>query len=224
LIARIWKGAVRKHDGDAYANYMRKTGIAAYTRTPGNRGVWMLRRDINEHTEFLMFTLWESLDSVKAFAGQNYETAVFYPEGDRFLVEREPLSTHYTVDTHISPPGRDEASDPSQVVRDHVSAFNAHDLDHLAACFSPDATWDTGSDRFRGTEELAKLFEGAFAELSPHLTIQTMLSEGDQVACELTEQIVVDDATRVDHIAGFYRVHSGRITGAKIYREGSADA
>ncbi len=58
----------------------------------------------------------------------------------------------------------------------------------------------------------------------PHLTIQTMLSDGDQVACELTEQLVVDDATRVDHIAGFYRVHSGRITKAKIYREGSADA
>ena len=64
----------------------------------------------------------------------------------------------------------------------------------------------------------------AFAELSPHLTIQTMLSDGDQVACELTEQLVVDDTTRVDHIAGFYRVHSGRITEAKIYREGSADA
>ncbi len=75
MIARTWKGAVRKHDGDAYANYVRKTGVAAYASTPGNRGVWMLRRDINEHTEFLMFTLWESLDSVKAFAGQNYETA-----------------------------------------------------------------------------------------------------------------------------------------------------
>jgi len=39
----------------------------------------------------------------------------------------------------------------------------------------------------------------------------------------LSEQLVVDDATRVDHIAGFYRVRSGRITAAKIYREGSAD-
>ena len=108
MIARIWKGAVRKHDGDAYANYMRKTGMAAYSTTPGNRGAWMLRRDTNEHTDFLMFTLWKSLDSVKAFAGQNYESAV-YPADDRFLVEREPLSTHYTVDRHISPSHRDEA-------------------------------------------------------------------------------------------------------------------
>jgi heme-degrading monooxygenase HmoA len=105
LIARIWKGAVRKHDGNDYADYMRETGIPAYAGTPGNRGVWMLRRDTDGNTEFLMFTLWDSLDSVKAFAGHNYETAVFYPEDDRFLVERDLLSTHYVVDTHVSPTG-----------------------------------------------------------------------------------------------------------------------
>ena len=44
-----------------------------------------------------------------------------------------------------------------------------------------------------------------------------------QLACELSEQIVVDGATRVDHIAGFYRVQSARVTTAKIYREGSAE-
>ena len=114
MIARIWKGAVRKQDGDAYADYMQKTGIAGYASTPGNRGVWMLRRDIDEHTEFLMFTLWHSLDSVKAFAGQDYETAVFYPEDDRFLVERDQFSTHYFVHTHIAPPDRDEVGDPGR--------------------------------------------------------------------------------------------------------------
>ena len=107
MIARIWKGAVRKHDGDAYANYMRKTGIAAYASTPGNRGVWMLRRDINEHTEFLMFTLWESLDSVKAFAGQNYETAVFYPRR-RPLPRRAraALNSLHRRHAHIAAPKR----------------------------------------------------------------------------------------------------------------------
>jgi heme-degrading monooxygenase HmoA len=104
VIARIWKGTVREHDGDAYADYMRKTGIPGYASTPGNRGVWMLRRNIDERTEFLMFTLWDSLERVKAFAGEDYETAVFYPEDDRFLVERDLRSTHYVVDTHISAP------------------------------------------------------------------------------------------------------------------------
>jgi heme-degrading monooxygenase HmoA len=104
VIARIWKGAVHKADGAAYAEYMQETGVAGYVSTPGNRGVWMLRRDVGEHTEFLMFTLWDSLDAVKAFAGEDYETAVFYPEDERFLVERDLSSTHYLVDTHASPP------------------------------------------------------------------------------------------------------------------------
>jgi heme-degrading monooxygenase HmoA len=202
---------------------MQRTGVAGYASTPGNRGVWMLRRDVGEHTEFLMFTLWDSLDSVKAFAGQDYEKAVFYPEDDRFLVECDRTSTHYGVDTHVSPPERDKPGNSGQIVRDHVEAFNARDLDRLLACFSADAIWLTGSDRFRGTAELATLFGNAFTELSPKLTIQNMVVNGDWVACELSEQLTVDGTTRTDHIAGFYRVRSDRIAATKIYREGSAN-
>jgi heme-degrading monooxygenase HmoA len=97
MIARIWKGAVRLQDGDAYAEYMERTGVAGYEATPGNRGVWMLRRDVGDRTEFVMFTLWESLDAVKAFAGEDYETAVYYPEDERFLVERDLKCAHYEV-------------------------------------------------------------------------------------------------------------------------------
>jgi heme-degrading monooxygenase HmoA len=105
LIARIWKGAVRKQDADAYAGYMRETGMAGYAATPGNRGAWMLRRDVGESTEFVMFTLWDSLDAIRAFAGPDYENAVFYPEDDRFLTERDLTCAHYAVDTEVSPPG-----------------------------------------------------------------------------------------------------------------------
>lgn len=97
MIARIWRGAVRKSDGDAYAGYMQHTGIPGYSSTPGNRGAWMLRRDAGENTEFLMFTLWDSIDAIKKFAGPDYDTAVFYPEDDRYLVERERTATHYLV-------------------------------------------------------------------------------------------------------------------------------
>jgi heme-degrading monooxygenase HmoA len=97
VIARIWTGAVRREDADAYAEYMRGTGVAGYEATAGNCGVWMLRRDVGEQTEFVMFTLWESLDAVKAFAGEDYETAVFYPEDERFLVRRDDTATHYDV-------------------------------------------------------------------------------------------------------------------------------
>jgi heme-degrading monooxygenase HmoA len=103
VIARIWTGAVHKEDGDAYAKYMRGTGVTAYAETPGNRGVWMLRRGVDECTEFVMFTLWDSLDAIKAFAGDDYEAAVFYPEDERFLVERDLRASHFEVDTYEAP-------------------------------------------------------------------------------------------------------------------------
>ena len=96
MIARIWKGAVRKQDGDAYADYMQKTGIAGYASTPGNRGVWMLRRDIDELTEFLMFTLWDSLDSVKAFAGPDWQREGVIPADELPLLD-ETILHHYEL-------------------------------------------------------------------------------------------------------------------------------
>lgn len=105
MIARLWRGAVRKDDADAYAEYMQDTGVAGYAGTPGNRGVYMLRRDQGDRCEYLMFSLWDSLEAVEAFAGEDYETAVFYPEDDRFLVDRDEFSSHFEVVTHVPNPG-----------------------------------------------------------------------------------------------------------------------
>jgi aminoglycoside 6'-N-acetyltransferase len=130
MIARVWTGAVRRHDGDAYAAYLRETGIAAYADTPGNRGVWMLRRDADERTEFVLLTLWDSLDAVKAFAGDDYETAVFYAEDERFLVERDLRAAHYEV---AEERGRDDR--PPELRGEHVvlRPLRPEDVERIAA-------------------------------------------------------------------------------------------
>ena len=97
MIARTWQGAVRREDGDVYGDYLRETGLADYAATEGNRGVWMLRRDDGELTHFLMFTLWDSMDAVREFAGDDPERAVFYPEDDRYLLARDDHVTHFEV-------------------------------------------------------------------------------------------------------------------------------
>jgi heme-degrading monooxygenase HmoA len=107
MIARIWRGAVRPEDADEYGGYIARTGLAGYAATPGNQGAWMLRRDTGGLTEFVTFTLWESLDAVKGFAGEDYETARYYPEDDRYLVERDETCAHYeVVTTEDGPNGR----------------------------------------------------------------------------------------------------------------------
>ena len=84
-------------DADAYVEYLEETEFREYEVTPGNRGVYALRRIVGTGCEFLLVTLWDDMDAVRAFAGDEPETAVFYPEDDRFLVDRDLTSDHYEV-------------------------------------------------------------------------------------------------------------------------------
>jgi heme-degrading monooxygenase HmoA len=103
MIARIWRGVVRRPDADRYAGYIRETGFEEYARTEGNLGAWMLRRDDGERTEFITFSLWESAQSIRAFAGDDIEAAVYYPEDDRYLIERDATVRHFEVVDQVSP-------------------------------------------------------------------------------------------------------------------------
>lgn len=97
MVARIWRGAVRRDDRDAYAEYMLSTGIPGYKKTSGNVAALMLRRDADDVCEFVMFTLWDSMESITRFAGDEPDKAVFYPEDDRFLIQRDLTVSHYVV-------------------------------------------------------------------------------------------------------------------------------
>jgi heme-degrading monooxygenase HmoA len=100
MIARIWRGETREADKDTYFKYLQETGLKEYGETPGNRGVWTLRRVHDGKAEFTLLTLWESWDAIKAFAGPDYEKAVYYPEDKRYLLELDPGVTHYEVLSH----------------------------------------------------------------------------------------------------------------------------
>jgi heme-degrading monooxygenase HmoA len=97
MIARIWRGTVREADKDIYYEYLQKTGLKEYADTPGNRGVHTLRRVADGKCEFFLLTLWDSWEAIKAFAGPDYEKAVYYPEDDKYLVDRGPKVDHYEV-------------------------------------------------------------------------------------------------------------------------------
>jgi heme-degrading monooxygenase HmoA len=62
----------------------------------------MLRRDEGERTEFITLSLWESEDAIRAFAGDDIEAAVLYPDDERYLIG-ESTVTHYAVVGEVSP-------------------------------------------------------------------------------------------------------------------------
>jgi heme-degrading monooxygenase HmoA len=98
MIARIWRGWVRTDRAAAYVDYIVDTGIAEYRQTAGNLGAQMLTRDLGDgRTEVLTLSWWESLDSIRGFAGDDITVAVYYPEDDDYLIDRESTVTHYEV-------------------------------------------------------------------------------------------------------------------------------
>src|SRR5947209_9025075 len=103
MIARTLRGTVRRRDADAYAKYIEQTGFAEYGRTTGNRGAWMLRRDDGDHSEFITLSLWESEGAIRAFAGDDIEAAVLYPEDERYLIGGKSSVTHHQVVGEVSP-------------------------------------------------------------------------------------------------------------------------
>lgn len=59
--------------------------------------MYVLRRFDGDRAEFLLVSLWVSIDAVRAFAGEDVGTAVFYPEDEAFLIDRETTANHYDV-------------------------------------------------------------------------------------------------------------------------------
>ena len=119
MIARAWHGTTPKSMADEYLRYIQETGVKDCRATEGNRGVFVLRRIESEEAHFLFVSLWDSLESIRKFAGSDPEKAVYYAEDDAYLLGREPKVLHYEVLVAPEPaadtPGRRaRALDPRQ--------------------------------------------------------------------------------------------------------------
>jgi heme-degrading monooxygenase HmoA len=99
VIARIWRGATKLSDAEAYVEYVTKTGLADYRKTPGNQGAFVFWRQEGDRAEFMTVSLWDSIESIVKFAGSDVGAAVFYPQDDRYLISRDLSVTHYNATT-----------------------------------------------------------------------------------------------------------------------------
>ena len=99
MIVRIWRGWTTRANAAAYESLLRTEifpGIEA-RGVPGYRGIELLRRDAGGETEFMTVMRFDSLRDVRAFAGQNYETAVVPPKARALLARIDEQAAHYTL-------------------------------------------------------------------------------------------------------------------------------
>lgn len=97
MIARMWRGHIQAAKKCAYVRYLKETGLADYRRTAGNRGAYLLCRDEGGHVEIITLTFWDSVESIKAFAGEDYARARYYPRDAEFLLRFAETSDHFEV-------------------------------------------------------------------------------------------------------------------------------
>lgn len=95
MIARRWHGRVPAAKTEDYLRLMREVGLPDYRSTDGNRGAWCLHRREGDVIHVEMFTLWDDLDAIRRFAGDDLLKAKYYDFDPDFLLELEPEVAHF---------------------------------------------------------------------------------------------------------------------------------
>lgn len=94
IITRIWHGTTKSEQADEYLEYVIKTGVKDYKNTAGNLSVEILRRVEADICHFWTVTTWDGVESIKKFAGEDYEKARYYEKDAEYLLEFEPHVIH----------------------------------------------------------------------------------------------------------------------------------
>ena len=97
MIARIWHGYTKPEHADAYESMLKPELLPGISNVQGYKGSYLLRRGAGNEIEFITIMLWDSIESIRAVAGADYETAVVPAERRKYLAHYDPKSSHYEV-------------------------------------------------------------------------------------------------------------------------------
>jgi len=97
MIARIWRGQAPAATADAYIRHFTSRVAPHLQEIVGHRGAYLLRRATDGEVHFLALTLWDSMETIKAFAGPDPAVAVVEPEGRAALSQFDGFASHYQV-------------------------------------------------------------------------------------------------------------------------------
>ena len=99
MISRVWHGWTTSANADAYESLLQSEIFIGIRdrQIAGYRGIHLLRRDLGEEVEFITIMWFDSMESVRAFAGEDYEAAVVPPKARAVLSRFDARSQHYEV-------------------------------------------------------------------------------------------------------------------------------
>lgn len=100
MITRIWQGKTLAKHAEKYLDYLRETGMEDYQNTKGNLSAKILRNITGDICHFWVITEWVDIQSIKNYAGPDFERAKYYPLDERYLLHLEEKVEHFETFTY----------------------------------------------------------------------------------------------------------------------------
>lgn len=97
MMSRHWRGLAKAEDADAYVEHLQTETFPQLRKLNGFISASILRRPVPEGVEFLIVTNWTSIDEIRAFAGNDVETAVVPQSVQDLMVEFDRTARHFEV-------------------------------------------------------------------------------------------------------------------------------
>jgi len=99
MISRIWHGYTTHENAGKYETLLREEIFTEISKKniKGYCGIRLLRRELENETEFITIMQFDSIAAVKEFAGSDYEAAVVPEKAQKVLSRYDGKSQHYDV-------------------------------------------------------------------------------------------------------------------------------
>ena len=97
MVARIWHGRTKREDAAAYESMLKPELLPGVGKVEGFHHSYLLRRNVGEEVEFVTVMFWDSIESIQALTGPDYETSIIPEDRKKYLSSHDPKATHYEV-------------------------------------------------------------------------------------------------------------------------------
>ena len=97
LIARVWHGFTKPEHADAYESMLKPELLPGIGKAKGYLGSYLLRRNAGREVEFITIIHWESLDAIRAVAGEDYEKSIIPEERRKYLTRHDAKAAHFEI-------------------------------------------------------------------------------------------------------------------------------
>jgi hypothetical protein len=97
MILRVWRAYADASTADRYPRHLLDKVRPELERIAGFRGLFLVEKRHGTEVEYVVQTLWDSMEAIRTFAGPRPEMAVVEPAAAAMLLRFDEIVDHYEV-------------------------------------------------------------------------------------------------------------------------------